>query len=100
MDLIHMAIKSLPTPDYKAGLDYIQKELIEKIPLWAQCKWEHSMMLIQIRTTNAVEAQHKVLKYSFGKGELHKTSLTGYAKHVMITAKDYDIRACAAELDF
>lgn len=47
-----------------------------------------------------MEAWHKVLKYSFGKGELHKTSLTSCAKHVMITAKDYNIRARAAELDF
>ena len=100
MDSIRMAIKSLPTPDYKAGLDYIQKELIKKIPLQAQCKREYLMILIQIRTTNAVEAWHKVLKYSFGKGELYKSSLTGYAKHIIITAKDYNIRARAAELDF
>lgn len=46
MDLIRMAIESLPTPDYKAGLDYIQKELIKKILLWAQCKREHLIMLI------------------------------------------------------
>ena len=58
------------------------------------------MMLIQIRTTNAVEAWHKVLKYLFGKGELRKTSLTGYAKYVMVTVKDYNIRARAAELEF
>jgi len=57
-------------------------------------------MLIQIRTTNAVEAWHKVLKYLFGKGELRKTSLTGYAKYVMVTVKDYNIRARAAELEF
>jgi hypothetical protein len=49
---------------------------------------------------SAVEAWYKVLKYKFGKGELHTTSLTGCAKHIMITAKDYDIRARAAELDF
>ena len=57
-------------------------------------------MLIQIRTTNAVESWHKKLKYSFGKGDLCKTSLTGCSKHVMVTADNYDIRARAAELDF
>jgi len=100
IDLIRMAIEALPTPDYKMGLDYIQKELIKKIPLWAQCKREHSMILLQIRTTNAVESWHRVFKHSFSKGELHKTSLTGCAKHVMVTARDYNIRACTAELNF
>ena len=33
MDLIYMAIKFVPIPDYKAGLNYIQKKLIKKIPL-------------------------------------------------------------------
>ena len=58
------------------------------------------MLLIQIQTMNAVESWHKVLKYSFGKGELHKLSLTGCVKHVEVTARDYDTRACATELAF
>jgi hypothetical protein len=33
MDLIYMAIESLPILNYKIGLNYIQKELIKKIPL-------------------------------------------------------------------
>jgi len=36
----------------------------------------------------------------FDKGELHNTSLTGCAKYIMATAKDYNVHAYAAELDF
>ncbi|XTI91166.1 hypothetical protein V2W45_1414102 [Cenococcum geophilum] len=49
---------------------------------------------------NAVESWHKVLKYSIGKGELYKLSLTGCAKHIEVTARDYDTRACATEIAF
>jgi len=57
-------------------------------------------MLLQIRTTNAVKSWHKALKYSIDKGTLRKISLTGCAKHVKVTTKEYDQRARKAELDF
>ena len=37
MDSINAALEALPVQDYKNGRQYIQKELVDKIDLWAQC---------------------------------------------------------------
>ena len=57
-------------------------------------------MLLQIRTTNAIKSWHKALKYSIDKETLQKMSLTGCAKHVKVTVKEYNQRARKAELNF
>jgi hypothetical protein len=79
-------------PDAKK--EYIKKEWWDTRASWAHYAREHSPLLLQVTTTNPVESWHSGLKTKdVTKSILSRFSLQGVAKHVMATAKDYDLRA-------
>ena len=74
-----------------ADIIYIRNRLVPILPLWAHYARCHSLLLLQVPTTNPVETWHSVLK---GKGViLQRFSLLGIVKHSLAIDKEYDLRA-------
>lgn len=62
---------------------YIQHELIDKLPLWANYARTHSTLLLECKTTNPLETFHSVLKRGGTKQQIHNWSLKGAAAHAI-----------------
>lgn len=69
-----------------AQLKYIMKELVTNMASWANYSREQSPLLLQIRTTNANESFHAVLKTSGNKVRMTAFSLKGIAQHTLKVA--------------
>lgn len=84
------------SPDQKTR-DYIWNNWWPTRQNWAIFARQHSCLLMQVQTTNAVEAWHSALKST---GSLTQFSLTGCVNTVAALATQYDARAEKAAAQF
>ena len=99
-DSMREAIKILERmKDYKK-LDYLMKEWWDTSDTWASYARRHSTILMQIKDTNPVEGWHSTIKYKTTKSSMQQFSLKGVVQHVLTVAKEYDLRARKAAMDF
>ena len=104
MDSLQRAIDALPGNKSGTGLagaalklaKYIRKEYMETIDSWANCTRDHSPLLLQHKTTNALESFHSLLKRDGIKALMPAFSLKGCVSHVLTVARGYDRKIQAA----
>ena len=98
-DSLEQAISALPKTAQQSTLRpnqddvrYINRELWEKLPLVTLCHRDHSQIILQVKTTNALEAFHSQLKPGV-VGLMHqKFSLKGTIQHIFDAFQGYDGR--------
>ena len=92
--------KALSTaPDNKK--DYIWKKWWKTRSQWAYFARQHSCLLLQAMTTNAVESWHKSIKHrAGGKKKIRSFSLQGIASHVCYIADQWELDSMRREARF
>ncbi|KAK9234900.1 hypothetical protein V1525DRAFT_349316 [Lipomyces kononenkoae] len=70
---IELAIRAIPSEDIK---NYIRREWQSRKKMWAMFARQHSPLLLQVSTKNAVEAFHRIIK--FGLSSSTKKSKFGF----------------------
>ncbi|TAQ84793.1 hypothetical protein B7494_g6880 [Chlorociboria aeruginascens] len=83
--------------------DYIRNNWLSEIEKWANYAREHSALLLQVTTTNPVEAWHRSLKSLAKISKLTirpKYSLAGIITIIAQCAESYDARAQKAAYDW
>ena len=94
---IEAAIQAAP----ERKKDYIAREWWETRQIWAYYARQHSCLLLQCMTTNAVESWHHSIKSAAdGKSAMVKFSLAGCAAHVLRIGDQWEHRAVAAAINF
>ena len=97
MEEINAAIAA--APDSKK--EYIRREWLSTRKLWAYYARQHSCLLLQVMTTNAVESWHHSLKiHAQGKGSMLRFSLSGVAMHTLKIADQWELREQEAATRF
>ena len=109
-DSLRQAINALPKTGQQSFMDgtlrpkeedlrYIQRELWQKLRLAAVCYRDHSQILLQVRTTNALESFHAQLKLGT-KGSMQNFTLKGTIEHIFDVMGRYDKRRRETERMF
>ena len=97
MEEINAALAA--APDSKK--EYIRREWLSTRKLWAYYARQHSCLLLQVMTTNAVESWHHSLKiHAQGKGSMLRFSLSGVAMHTLKIADQWELREQEAATRF
>lgn len=77
---------------------YIRQEWWSTRTKWAYYARQHSCMLLQVMTTNAVESWHHLLKtHAGGKEIMENFSLSGVISHVLTIGDQWEQRALDVE---
>ncbi|KAL2047152.1 hypothetical protein N7G274_001171 [Stereocaulon virgatum] len=81
--------------------DYIRREWWETRQNWAYYARQHSCLLLQCMTTNAVETWHNSIKSAAnGEAAMVKFSLSGCASHILRIGDQWEHRAHATAINF
>lgn len=81
--------------------EYIRREWWSTRHQWAYYTRQHSCLLLQCMTINAVESWHKSLKHhAEGKEAMSKFSLRGAAEHILSIGDQWKLRATKAATIF
>ena len=59
VDLVQQAINECPNPTIK---QYILRNYVKNTHQWVLWMWQHSFLLLQVTSTNALESYHSELK--------------------------------------
>ena len=92
-DSVEAAVKYAASPE-KAR--YIQSNWLANLRMWANCSRDHSALLLQVLSTNPIEAFHRSLKSLAKLTKLvirPKYSLSGIIGIIAQCANEYDNRA-------
>ncbi|KAF8442551.1 hypothetical protein BGX38DRAFT_781920 [Terfezia claveryi] len=81
---------------------YIQTYWPQTASKWAMYARQHSLLLLQVTTTNACEAWHRNLKSGAGlsKGQAASHGIYGMILNIINAAQDVDNRAAVAKTNF
>ena len=89
LESIHAAIAAAP----EERRPYIERSWLKTRKLWGYYARQHSCLLLQVPTTNPVEAWHHSLKmHGEGKGSILKFSLAGIASHILKIGDQWELR--------
>jgi hypothetical protein len=92
---IESAIRAAPA----AKKEYIRKECWNTRSDWANFNRCHSMLLLQVPSTNSVESWHASLKHGV-KAAMAKWSLSGLIQHIANCAEQWDRKALRIQAEF
>lgn len=108
LDLIEQSIKALrewntPNKETRDTMEkYIRNQWLPRHRQWSMHARQHCRLLLQVRSTNVVEAWHRRLKslFKFAKGKARGHGLMGCCMNVEAAAKKMDFVAVRAKRDF